>query len=108
MMFSWYYMGVHRLTPILGIQGDMGWLDCKNRWVIEIVRLYNRFIKMDADRLNKRIFISDKDMCKDNWSKKVYDILNEFDLINFWNDNQGVPLDLIKNKVKAKFDTDWE
>ncbi len=105
---SRYYMGVHRLTPIPGIQGDMGWLDCKNRWVIEIVRLYNRFINMDADRLNKRIFIADKDLCKDNWSKKVYDILSEFDLLNFWNNNQVVPLELIKNKVKAKFDTDWE
>ncbi len=42
-----YYSGVHRLSPIPGIQGDFGWLDCRSRWIIESARLYNRFLKMD-------------------------------------------------------------
>ncbi len=47
-----YYMGIHRLAPIPGIQGDMGWLDCKSRWSLDVIRLYNRFMKMDGTRLN--------------------------------------------------------
>ncbi len=46
-----FYLGVHRLTAIPGIQGDMGWLDCKSRWRLEMIRLYNRFITMDQSRL---------------------------------------------------------
>ncbi len=36
---SRFYMGVHRLAAIPGIQGDMGWLDCKSRWKLETLRL---------------------------------------------------------------------
>ncbi len=57
-----FFIGGHRLTPIPGIQGICGWLDFKSRSPIELVRLYNRFITMDANRLNRAIFICDKQM----------------------------------------------
>ncbi len=63
---------------------------------------------MTDDRLNKRIFLFDKDVCKDNWSKKLHEMLTEFDMLNYWNNNQPVPLDRVKCKIKARFDADWE
>ena len=61
-----FYMGVHRLTPIPGILGDFGWLDFKCRAQLETVRLYNRFISMDAGRLNRAMFLYDKQKCSNN------------------------------------------
>ncbi len=63
-----FYSGVHRLSPISGIQGDFGWLDCKSRWVIESARLFNRFLNMDDDRLNKKMFLYDKSRGTENWN----------------------------------------
>ncbi len=34
---SRFYMGVHRLSAIPGIKGDMGWSDCTDRWSVEII-----------------------------------------------------------------------
>ena len=34
-----YYLGVHQKSPILAIEGDMGWFTCKNRRYVEMCRL---------------------------------------------------------------------
>ena len=103
-----YYMGVHRLTPIPGIQGDMGWLDCKNRWALETMQLYNRFIKMDCSRLNKRIFNYDRQKCKNNWSSKFKALLDDLDLTHFWINGSSIPLNLAESKLWARFKVDWQ
>ncbi len=104
---SRFFIGVHRLTPIPGIQGDCGWLDFKSRCTIELVRLYNRFITMDADRLNRAIFMYDKEKCSNNWSQKFKHILDELDLMETWSRNQVIPLEVAKQKVAQKFLADW-
>ncbi len=103
-----FYMGVHRLAAIPGIQGDMGWLDCKSRWKLEIIRQYNRFINMDQSRLNRTVFMYDKLARGHNWNKKVKKILTDCDMLRYWNSNQPVPLDLFKTKIYNQFETDWE
>ena len=48
-----YFLGVHRFTPILAINGEMGWtLSIHRRWV-NMIRLWNRLISMDDNRLTK-------------------------------------------------------
>ncbi len=105
---SRFYMGVHRLAAIPGIQGDMGWMGCKDRWSIEIIRQYNRFIDMDQTRLNRAVFLYDKASRGHNWSKSVIKILEDCDMINYWNENRTVPLDILKEKLIANWKTDWE
>ncbi len=103
-----YYMGVHRLTPIPGIQGDMGWLDAKSRMTLEIFRLYNRFIMMDETRLNKQLFMYDKTICNNNWSYHVKKLLDDLDLVDYWNNNNCIPLEVVKTKLNDKFTSDWK
>ncbi len=103
-----YYMGVHRLTPIPGIQGDMGWLNCKSRWALEAIRLYNRLMRMDCSRLDKRIFNFDKERCRNNWSASFKKLLDDLDLTRFWNESNIIPLDLAENKLWDRFKVDWE
>ncbi len=55
--FIWGFTG---LATIPGIQGDMGWLDCRSRWNLEVIRQYNRFISMEQSRLNRTVFVYDR------------------------------------------------
>ena len=38
------------------MQGDMGWMPGVIRRDLEVLRLYNRIVKMGMDRLTQRIF----------------------------------------------------
>ncbi len=103
-----FYSGVHRLTPIPAIQGDFGWLDCRSRWKLESIRLYNRFLCMDSDRLNKKMFLLDKHHCSNNWSQNFKKLLTDLSLEEHWGTNGVIPLDLAKTKVKDQFTSDWK
>ena len=49
-----YYLGVHLFTPILALNGDMGWpISLHRRW-LNIIRLWKRLVDMDDDRLTKK------------------------------------------------------
>ncbi len=102
-----FYSGVHRLTPIPGIQGDFGWLDCRSRWLVKSARLYNRFIRMDNDRINKRVFLHDKSLCIGNWSASFKTILMDIDLEEPWNNNSEIPMERFKVLVKERHTRDW-
>ena len=64
-----YYLGVHKSVPILGIQGDMGWVLPKYRYYISMFRYWNTLTKMENSRLTRKIFeynmqyISDNNWC---------------------------------------------
>ena len=50
------FLGVHRFTSNLGINGDMGWVPSKIRRYVNIIRYWNRLINMDDTRLTKKVF----------------------------------------------------
>lgn len=50
------FLGVHKFAPILAIQGDMGWVPVVVQRKCEMIRLWNRLIRMAEDRVNKRVF----------------------------------------------------
>ena len=54
-----YFLGLHRFTPILAINGDMCWpLTLHRRWT-NMLRLWNRLVGMENNRLTKKIFLYD-------------------------------------------------
>jgi hypothetical protein len=54
-----YFLGVHRFTPILAIQGECGWIPSFERHQANVLRLWNRLISMDEGRLTRRVFTWD-------------------------------------------------
>ncbi len=103
-----FFCGVHRLAPIPGIQGDFGWLDCRSKSILEAIRLYNRFLKMDVNRLNRKVFLWDKSICKENWSSSFKNVLNDLNLGNYFSNSVAIPMDLAKNKIWERFERDWK
>ena len=54
------FLRVHKLSPLLAINGDMGWIPPNIRQRCEVLRLWNRLVNMDDQRITKQIF---------NWNK---------------------------------------
>ncbi len=86
-----YFLGIHPKSPLLALEGDMGWNSCKIRQLINMICVWNRLINMDENRLTKRVFKWDyiiyKNMCfevKEIFSsiqlQRIYDDMNECSL----------------------------
>ncbi len=63
---------------------------------------------MDESRLNKSLFVYDMNSKGYNWSKRVKKILEDCDMVNFWNNNVQIPLELLKDRLKTNSLNDWE
>ena len=57
---------------------------------------------MDNNRLNKKVFLWDQAICKENWSSSFKVVLEDMNLENYWLNNMAVPMDLTKNKSSGK------
>ncbi|XP_034050550.1 oocyte zinc finger protein XlCOF7.2-like, partial [Thalassophryne amazonica] len=65
-----YFLGVHRFTPKAAIERDMGWEPCVVKQKAEMIRLWNRPVRLPVDRLPRKVFNWDKALnC--SWSKEV-------------------------------------
>jgi predicted proteasome-type protease len=58
------------------MQAEMGWLPAKFRRLLNMIRFWNRMMKMPNDSLTKQMFNTDYMLANanDNWSKSVRDI----------------------------------
>ena len=69
------FLGVHKFTSNVVINGDMGWVLPSVRRKLDMLRLCKRIWNMDDNRLTKQIFNVDWFMNLRNWSWEVKDIL---------------------------------
>ena len=51
------FLGIHKYVLSLAAQGDMGWIPGTIRRKCDMIRLWNRFINMSDDRINKKVFL---------------------------------------------------
>ena len=51
-----YFVGVHNRAPVVGIQGDVGWILPKYRRLLKMLQLWNHLLSLDENRLTKHIF----------------------------------------------------
>lgn len=54
------FWGVYRFAQIPAVQGDVGWVPGSVQPTCEMIRLWNRLIKMSEDRINKKVFMWSK------------------------------------------------
>ena len=75
-----YFLDVHKCTSNAVIQGDMEWIPPHIRRQLNCLRLWNRLLDLDANRITKRIFVWDYTRNKLNWCRDVNNILKGIDL----------------------------
>ena len=96
------FMGVHRFAPLLGLEGDTGWLSPKHRRWIEMVRFWNRMLLTQDNRLVKQLFAYDYERCergKNNWCSNVKEIFHKIDLSDKYTNKDTCDLRLVKKSL---------
>ena len=73
-----YYLGVHKFCPLPALIGDIGWLPCHIRRQINILRFWNRLIKLGDNR--------DYELKINNWSSEVENILDDLSMHNIFSE----------------------
>ena len=102
-----YFLGVHRFTPILAINGEMGWtLSIHRRWV-NMIRLWNRLISMDDNRLTKCVFNSDYTATGKTWCSDLKNLLHQVNMQQSFENKQIVNLEHVKNLFNNKHQQEW-
>ena len=85
----------------------MGWETCEMRWHMEMLRLWNRLVDMNENRLTKKIFRWDKSLCLNNWSSDIHLLLQNNNLVNIF--DQGILCDFsrFKSEQLENYGRDW-
>ena len=76
---QWGFFLVHRFAPIAGIIGDMGWTRPSLRRYLCMLRLWNRLLIIDDNRITKKIFLwslRDENM----WAREIKNVFEMLDL----------------------------
>ncbi len=69
-----------KFEPNLSINDYMGWIPNKIRRHIEIIRMWNRLVKMEGNRLTKRVLFWDKTFGRFSWCSNIYNNFNELQI----------------------------
>ena len=102
-----YFLGVHPKTPLLALEGDMGWKSCRLRQHVNMIRFWNRMINMDENRLTKRIFNWDYNLCK-NWCLEIKQILYSASLEHIYNEQNVCNINTIDNILTDLRNNQWK
>ena len=102
-----YFLGVHRFTPILAMVGDTGWLlGMYRRWV-HIIRMWNRLILMEDNRITKKAFIVDYLRCNKNWSSDIKYIFSCLGLLSHFEHKLTVDMSHINQLMRHYYSGVW-
>ena len=80
--------GPGKWTCLLAMEAEIDWLPPRYRRYCEIVQLWHRLVNMDTYRLTHKVFLWDlhlTERLRNTWCGNVKTILNECDLLNFFN-----------------------
>jgi len=95
------FLGVHKFAPISALYCDTGWLKPQyHRWA-DMIRLWNRLLKIPQDRITRKIFEIDYDRSHttSNWSSKVKDIFSLLDLEHIFNLKLNCDMKVLMDKL---------
>ena len=98
------FLGV--LTPVLAINGDMVWEPPNIRHKCQMVRLWNRFVKMPDQRLTKKIFNWDL-RCGHPWTKEVRSVFYSNDLFFIFQNKLRCDVNEIRSTMFARYKEKW-
>ncbi len=89
----------------------MGWPSTNIRWKLDAVRLWNRLIETDNERLVKKVFLWDISMNeaknKNNFSAHIKQICCTTGLKTCFTSRTKISLEHVKKSLTDKMSTDW-
>ncbi len=107
--FSLVYIDCVQLMVILR---DMGWVSNRVRWKIEALRLWNRLIQTDKNRLVQKVFQWDmtchRNDNKANFASNIKQILCQIDLKKSFKDQTVIDVNYAQKQLMKGVERDWK
>lgn len=103
-----YFLGVHNFTAIPALHGEIGWLPVKYRIYLNKLRLWNRLINMPQERLSKQIFLDIYNINENNWTRELYNIFRQIEMLHVFYDKNVCDLDVCKKKFTELAYNEWK
>ena len=102
-----FFLRVHKCTPIHGLHGDMGWVSISiDRWV-DMMRFWKRLMHMSNDKLTKRVFLWDYQLCHNNWSSRMRIALATTQYNITFNLKRECEICIVRKALIYQFITEW-
>ena len=103
------FLGVHKFTATASIKGDIGWNSCLLRWNCNHMRLWNRLISMNDDRLTKHVFLQDVALNSDNnWSGYCRSLFDQCNCLNLYDSLSPCCLSDCVNALERAESSNWK
>ena len=103
-----YYLGLPKKTPLMGLIGDMGWVPGVVCHDLETLHLYNQLVKMDPDRLTRKVYEQDRSQFHTNsWLRNVRNICATIGCLDRWNDNQTINIKIALERLLKQYELTW-
>ncbi len=107
-----FFTGVHKFCPIDGFSGDMGWVSNRVRWKLDVLRLWNRLLGTDKNRLVYKVFRWDitchNNDNKSNFAANVKQIMCEIKMKNAYKDLTIVNIENAQKSLMEKLESEWQ
>ena len=111
------FLGVGKMTPIPFLYGEMAWLTPSIRQQAEVVRLWTRLITMNEDRLTKKIFKWDYNLCQNrhySWNSHVKHIFTVASMDDIFNNcsllgrSKRTIIDGLTKQLWLQYENEWK
>ena len=73
-----------------------------------MLRLWNRLIRMDTNRITKQIFLYDYKIRNKNWCENIKSLFHTIDLMDEFNDKKACNMDVIRERLGELFVEKWK
>ena len=104
------FLGLPKQTSIPGILAELNWLEPRSRTQLQMIRHFHRMLKLDDNRLTKKIFLWDKHLNDtgrvSTWSSEVKDILYRNNMDNLYDQLTFPKKDVVSDLKKSLIEKD--
>lgn len=100
------FLGLHKYSAKVAVEGDMGWVSCFVKQRCEMVRLWNRLVQLPEERLTKKIFNWDR-AHNHPWSREISAIFSSSDLHICFINNLQCNVSTVKEKLFQTQKEQW-
>ena len=101
------FLGVHRFAPVLALHGDMGWFPSVMHRRLDMLRMWNRLIQMDDDRLTRHIFAWDYQLSRKNWCTEVSQIFHDLNMSDVFEQQRPCDVNEAEERYRVLLNNEW-
>ncbi len=93
--------------PILALDEKTGWLNTEVRKHTEMIRFWNRIIKMDTTRLTRKVFETDYRIYKNNWCSEIKQLFEKVNSIDIYHNKHTCDIHEMQISLHKVFTDQW-